>query len=108
MGDGALAGPLRITRFGTGSPAASIGKTVAEWLPKFVTHSSLFFRSRATPVGFLIMLRGPLRIRMGATSPSASARYTVTLSPVSLATNNSPRSGCTAIDVGQFIKVLGP
>src|SRR5215471_18669737 len=30
------------------------------------------------------------------------------LSPVSLATNNSPRSGCTAMDVGQFIRVLGP
>src|ERR1041385_6703539 len=54
IGDGSSAGPLRITRLGTGSPDASTGYTVAEWLPKLETQSSLFFRSNATPVGFLI------------------------------------------------------
>src|SRR3970040_2093328 len=56
MGEGASTGPLRITRLGVALPEASIGNTVAAWLPKLATHSSLFFRSTAIPVGFLIIV----------------------------------------------------
>src|SRR4026209_2141850 len=59
IGEGASRGPLRITRFGVTLPDASMGNTVAEWLPKFDTHSSLFLRSTAIPVGFLIIVLVP-------------------------------------------------
>ena len=55
-------------RNGATSPDAVRLNTVAEWFPKFATHSSLFFLSRKMPVGLLTRLAAPLMARIGATS----------------------------------------
>src|SRR5579864_5334632 len=73
IGAGLSAGALRMTRNGGTSPAAVRLNTVAAWFPKFAIHSSSFFGSYAIPVGFLIIVLGPLSVRIGATSPLASA-----------------------------------
>ena len=64
-----LSSALRITRNGAASPLAISGYTVAEELPRFETHTSLFLRSSATPVGFRRRVDGPWITRAGATSP---------------------------------------
>ena len=61
---------------GATSPSARSGRPWRCELPKFVTHSSPFFRSSEMPVGFASFVFGPLSTRLGATSPRASASNT--------------------------------
>jgi hypothetical protein len=59
---------------------------VIECPPKLATHSSLFFASTKTLVGFARFVLAPLSTRLGATFPLASASKTSTDPAASFAT----------------------
>src|SRR5580704_1363722 len=54
-----LSSALRMIRSGAASPSAISGYTVAEEFPRFETQTSLFLRSKATPVGLRSLVDGP-------------------------------------------------
>ena len=106
-----LSSALRMIRSGATSPSAISGYTVAEEFPRFDTHTSLFFRSSATPVGLRSRVDGPWITRAGATSPlrlRAHCAKTRTDWPMSFATYRSPLSGLYFIAAGQSSCVLSP
>src|SRR5581483_4985563 len=97
-------------RNGATSPFAIKGYAVAEEFPRLETHTSLFFRSRATPVGLRRRVEDPLITRTGATSPCTFAALAKTRTdwPISLATYKSPLFGLNFIAAGQSSCVLSP